>query len=225
VYEEGGSRLPGAVRWSSTPQRPTRVLPDGCLDLLWYGGALVVAGPDTTAFISEASSAEPVAGLRFAPGVGPGVFGLPAPELRDQRVRLDELWSASEVRLLSERVAAAAADRGAALEQVAGPRLAQHPPDPTMRGIAGLLAAGWSVSRAAASAGLSDRQLHRRSLVAFGYGPKTLARILRLDRALVLARSGVAASDCAQRTGFADQAHLARDVRALTGTTLTGLIS
>jgi transcriptional regulator GlxA family with amidase domain len=73
--------------------------------------------------------------------------------------------------------------------------------------------------------GLGARQFHRRSLSAFGYGPKTLARILRLQRALALARAGVALADTAARTGFADQAHLARDVRELAGTPMRELLS
>lgn len=77
---------------------------------------------------------------------------------------------------------------------------------------------------AADELGLGARQLHRRSLVAFGYGPKTLARILRLRRALVLARAGVPYAETALRSGFADQAHLARDVRELAGVPLTRLL-
>jgi AraC-like DNA-binding protein len=66
--------------------------------------------------------------------------------------------------------------------------------------------------------------LHRRSLTAFGYGPKTLARILRLQRALALARKGVPFAETAARAGYADQAHLARDVRELAGMPLGQLV-
>ncbi|MDF3148621.1 helix-turn-helix domain-containing protein, partial [Streptomyces sp. T21Q-yed] len=72
--------------------------------------------------------------------------------------------------------------------------------------------------------GLGSRQLHRRCLTAFGYGPKTLARILRLQRALALARGGVTFADTAVRAGFADQAHLARDVKELAGRPLGELL-
>ncbi|MYW10647.1 helix-turn-helix domain-containing protein, partial [Streptomyces sp. SID2563] len=65
------------------------------------------------------------------------------------------------------------------------------------------------------------RQLHRRALTAFGYGPKTLARVLRLQRALALVRAGLPYADAALAAGCADQAHLARDMRDLAGTTLT----
>jgi AraC-like DNA-binding protein len=45
-------------------------------------------------------------------------------------------------------------------------------------------------------------------------------RILRLQRALVLAYGGVATADAAARSGYADQPHLARDVKELTGVSL-----
>ncbi|MGB3055197.1 MAG: helix-turn-helix domain-containing protein, partial [Acidimicrobiales bacterium] len=66
-------------------------------------------------------------------------------------------------------------------------------------------------------------QLHRRSLIAFGYGPKVLARILRLQRALALARDGSSFAAAAVDSGYTDQAHLAREVRALAGAPLTQL--
>ena len=49
---------------------------------------------------------------------------------------------------------------------------------------------------------------------------KTLARVLRLRRALALARAGTPFATVAVRAGYADQAHLARDVKALTGVPL-----
>ena len=65
---------------------------------------------------------------------------------------------------------------------------------------------------------LSERQLLRRCTVAFGYGPATLRRILRLQRFLALAgdsRTGSNLADLAHDAGYADQQHLARDARAI----------
>ncbi|WP_461029927.1 helix-turn-helix domain-containing protein, partial [Streptomyces sparsus] len=70
-----------------------------------------------------------------------------------------------------------------------------------------------------------ERQLHRRAVRAFGYGPKTLARVLRLERALTLARAGLPFARVAADAGYADQAHLAREVKALAGVPLTTLLS
>ncbi|NEB52285.1 helix-turn-helix domain-containing protein, partial [Streptomyces griseus] len=84
---------------------------------------------------------------------------------------------------------------------------------------------GGSVAATAAEVGLGARQLHRRSLAAFGYGPKTLARILRLQRALALIRTGLPYAEAACAAGCVDQAHLAREMRALAGTTLGAYFS
>ncbi|MEU9167272.1 helix-turn-helix domain-containing protein [Streptomyces sp. NPDC048420] len=212
------STLSGAVVW--TGDGSGRVLPDGCMDLLWNEGRLLVAGPDTRAYVAGGAPSTWV-GLRFAPGSAPAFLGVPAHELRDLRAELADLWPASEVRRLRSRIARAA-DPATALEEIVLERAA--PPDPLLGALVTSLDAGRSVAVAADELGLGARQLHRRSLVAFGYGPKTLARILRLRRALVLARGGVPFAETAVRSGFADQAHLARDVKELAGVPLGRLL-
>ncbi len=137
---------------------------------------------------------------------------------------LAELWPASKVRRLRGRVAAAA-DPVTALEDVALARAADaEPPDPLLRRVVAALDSGRSVAATADELRLGARQLHRRCLNAFGYGPKTLARILRMQRALGLARQGVPYAAAAARAGFADQAHLARDVKELAGVPLGELL-
>ncbi|WP_235431156.1 helix-turn-helix domain-containing protein [Rhodococcus aetherivorans] len=91
-------------------------------------------------------------------------------------------------------------------------------------GIASQLGAGASVAEVATSMGWSARRLHRHALRVYGYGPKTLARVLRFRRAVGLARAGRSFSDVAAECGFSDQAHLAREVRALSGVTLGALV-
>jgi AraC-like DNA-binding protein len=226
VYEERASRLAGAVVWShgGTGDAARPVLPDGCMDLLWNEGRLLVAGPDTRAHVPEGAAGR-WAGVRFFPGTAPAYLGVPAHELRDRRVELADLWPAARVRRLTGRVDAAA-DPVAALEEVALERAAgARPPDPRVREVVAALRAGRSVAAAADGLGLGARQLHRRSLAAFGYGPKTLARVLRLQRALALARDGVPFAETAARSGFADQAHLARDVKELAGMPLSELLA
>ena len=71
------------------------------------------------------------------------------------------------------------------------------PPDPVVSVITDALRAGESVAATAERIGYSERQLHRRCRTAFGYGPKTLARVLRMDGALRLARSGLPLADVA----------------------------
>ncbi|MEW2166239.1 helix-turn-helix transcriptional regulator [Streptomyces sp. NPDC007084] len=222
---EDASRTPAASVASVAPLASVAaVLPDGCMDLLWTEGRLLVAGPDTGPHLPDAMPPGGWAGVRFHPGTAPAYLGVPADELRDRRVELTDLWPAAEVRRITARIDGAA-DPVTALEDVALRRAADaERPDPLLLKVVAALDAGRPVGRTADELGLSARQLHRRSLAAFGYGPKTLARVLRLQRALALARSGVPFADTAVRAGFADQAHLARDVRELTGSTLGELI-
>ncbi|GAA0897087.1 MULTISPECIES: helix-turn-helix transcriptional regulator [Streptomyces violaceusniger group] len=222
----------GAVVWTRTAGTgPQRVLPDGCTDLIWSeagpgaDGELLVAGPDTRAHLAPGAPGTRAVGLRFAPGTGPAVLGVPAHELRDLRVPLSALWPGPEVRRLAERIAAGqtAADR--LLEEAARGRLrTAEPPDPVLAAIVAGVSRGTGVAGIAAAVGLGERQLHRRSLAAFGYGPKTLGRVLRLNRALDLARTGLPFAEVAATAGYADQAHLARDVRALAGVPLGRLL-
>ncbi|MER7816095.1 helix-turn-helix domain-containing protein [Streptomyces sp. NPDC096153] len=221
MYAERASLLDGAVVWHNEPGPgpAVPVLPDGCMDLLWTGGRLLVAGPDTHAQPSEGTRAA-YAGVRFPPGAAPAFFGVPAHELRDLRVDLADVWPARRVRALADRVTDAP-DRAAALEAVAlRHALDTPPPDPLLRAVAQGLDAGGTIAATAAAVGLGTRQLHRRSLDAFGYGPKTLARVLRLQCALALVRDGVPYSEAAVATGCSDQAHLAREMRDLAGLTL-----
>ncbi|MEV2210171.1 helix-turn-helix domain-containing protein [Streptomyces sp. NPDC050997] len=226
MYTEWASRQAGAVVWTNTPSGTgTRsVLPDGCMDLLWNEGRLLVAGPDTRAYVTPGAPSS-WAGVRFYPGTAPTLLGVPAHELRDRRVALSDLRPASEVRRLTAQVNAAA-DPASGLEEVALRwAWAAEPPDPLLRRLVTALDAGRPVAATADELGVGARQLHRRSLTAFGYGPKTLARVLRLQRALALARAGVPFAQTATRSGFADQAHLARDVRELAGMPLSRLLA
>ncbi|CAL9290275.1 helix-turn-helix domain-containing protein [Streptomyces sp. SudanB182_2057] len=226
MYTERASRLAGAVVWTKPPTgtaaRP--VLPDGCMDLLWSEGRLLVAGPDTRPYAPEGPD-RPWAGIRFFPGTAPALLGVPAHELRDLRVEVADLWPAARVRRLCDRVAAAP-DPARALEGIALERAAEaEAPDPLLRRLVECLDEGRPVSAAAAELGIGERRLHRRCLTAFGYGPKTLARILRLRRALALARAGTPYAETAVRAGYADQPHLAREVRRLAGMPLGELLA
>jgi transcriptional regulator GlxA family with amidase domain len=69
--------------------------------------------------------------------------------------------------------------------------------------------------------GMGERQLERLFDERVGYGPKMLARVVRMQQVTRRITRGTAASwarlaaDC----GYTDQAHLIREFRALTGVT------
>lgn len=231
AYAERRSTLSGTTVWTREIPAggpPSRILPDGCLDLIWADDGLIVAGPDTTARLVSPRGG-PIAGLRFAPGVGPALLGVPASELVDAQPELAALWGQRRAEALLRRVRAAArgdGDRGRALEAAFGEGTTGRPTPETSlaTAIAVRLAGGQRVAAVAADVGLSARQLQRRSLAAFGYGPKRLARVLRLQRALGAARAGDSLACVAVACGYVDQAHLAREVRSLAGVPLTALL-
>ncbi len=200
------------------------ILPDGCIDVIWDGDVLTVAGPDTVAHVASAARGTRYTALRFASGVAPAVLGVAADALRDERPALADIVVGDEVERLTESLRAAA-DPAVLLERWAGCRLDRAGgADRTMRQVTALIDAGCAVREVADRVGFSERQLHRRSLAAFGYGPKVLARVLRLQRGLAAARDRMSLVDAAVAAGYSDQAHFARDVRALTGRTATQLV-
>ncbi|WP_254716223.1 DUF6597 domain-containing transcriptional factor [Actinomadura sp. WMMB 499] len=200
-----------------------RVVPDGCVDLIWWDAEIMVAGPDTGPMPAVMRPGGAVAAVRFAPGAAPPVLGVPADAVRDARVPLRELWGRDADRL-AEAVASAErpeARRDMLVRAVAG-RVA-GPVDPLVPAVVSGLARG-SVRDVADAVGLSDRQLRRRSLAAFGYGPKVLQRVLRFQRGLRLVRAGRPPAEAAYEAGFADQAHFAHEVRDLAGAPLRDLV-
>ncbi|MGY0501021.1 helix-turn-helix domain-containing protein [Nocardia sp. FBN12] len=225
-YRERASRLDRAVVWSRTVPAhtgPVTVFPDGCMDLIWTEGTLMVAGPDDRAFRAPTARASEFAGIRFAPGTAPTLLGIPAVELLNQRVDLAEIAPSRTTRALVDQVDNAP-DRVAALEAIALRFAAENgPADPALTAVVDSLSAGATVAETAAETGMSARMLHRRSLSAFGYGPKMLARVLRFQRALGAVRTGVPAARIAATTGFADQAHLSREFRDLAGCSVRAL--
>ncbi|MEO5898703.1 MAG: helix-turn-helix domain-containing protein [Ilumatobacteraceae bacterium] len=223
MYRERPSTIAGAVAWeSAVAAARSDILPDGCMDLIWHDGHMFIAGPDTRPHAFEADVGTGMIAVRFPPGMAPTIFGVPACELRNARVALDAVWSTSHVRQLSEDVDAEGAR---AIERMATTRLRElGRSDPLIGTIAGLAQGNTPVRSIAHHVGLGERQLHRRCLDAFGYGAKTLTRIMRMRQAIDHARAGRPLAETAATAGYADQAHLARDVRALTGRTLTNLL-
>ncbi|HEY5990531.1 MAG TPA: hypothetical protein VIV12_29690 [Streptosporangiaceae bacterium] len=51
-------------------------------------------GPDTGPVVGDLRPGEFIVGLRFRPGAAGTVLGLPAVELRDARISLEEIWGA-----------------------------------------------------------------------------------------------------------------------------------
>lgn len=199
--------------WVRVPQRPERglVVPDACTDLVWRRGqGGFVAGPDTGPVGLDWAPGDVFVGIRFAPGAGGIGLGVPLHELRDLRVPLADLTGLD---------LPADADPADALRGLLGLLITEAVVDPLMRRAVRLLAQPESrVDGLAAELDISERQLRRRFAASIGYGPKTLHRVLRFQRAQQMLRTpGPGLADVAAAAGYADQAHLSRECVVLGG--------
>jgi AraC-like DNA-binding protein len=206
-----------------------RVVPDGCMDILFRLGdtSARVIGPMRTAAVVEARGVSRTAGVRFRSGAAPGLLGVSAFELRDDAASLGALWG-PDGRFVSGRLADTGADL-AAVRRVLSEAVATHARRafsrslPVTRAVALIEARGGVVpiSAVAAEAGVGERQLERLFDHWVGFGPKMFARVVRTRRATCAIERGSVASwaSLAAGCGYADQAHLIREFRALTGVT------
>jgi len=221
-------RWPGATDGSAgagagaQPDAPSvRVLPDGCIDVLvpLDGAPAQLVGVMTGAMLVRPSAAGQVA-VRFRPGGAAPFLGLPASALTDLRVPLADLGSAFSVRLAR----APATPRAAldALEAALLARLARVArPDARIAHAAAALFASAppDVAALARSLGWSRQHLTRAFQHHVGLGPKQLARIARLQRAIdhLQCTRSAALAEAALDLGYADQAHMCHDFQELAG--------
>jgi AraC-like DNA-binding protein len=204
-----------------------RVVPDACVDLIWTGDRLTVAGPDTGPRLVRLAAGARLVGARLRPGTAGAVLGLPADELRDVSPDAVDVLGRDGVDRLVERLAAGIDPRGVLLAALTPPatqepypslsnELAGARPDPLVRAaIVALDRPAARVAAVAAELGVSARQLQRRVSAAVGYGPKTLARVLRFRRLQALPEGPLV--ERALEAGYADQAHMTAEVTALAG--------
>jgi len=155
-------------------------------------------------------------GVRLSPGVLPGVTGESAREFVDRGVAVDRVFSR---RLLSDLELGPDAPTAIILRELV--RLMRRLP----RRDARPLLPAWPL-RIASVRGLAQwldtapRSLRDRAIFDAGLSPKRLLRVLRLHAALRAAwTDNVPWSAVAYLAGYADQAHLTREVRALLGET------
>jgi len=167
---------------------------------------------------------------------GAACLGVPAAQLIDRSVALEDLFGRARSAELCERLCEARNDlaRALVIEQFltslpfANDALVARATDLLTRD------APLSVAKTAELLGVSERQLERRFRNRIGIGPKPFARLARFERAVAAAvalpASGArtAVNDpstvpslaaIAQRAGYYDQSHLARDVRQFAGVT------
>jgi AraC-like DNA-binding protein len=199
-----------------------RSVPNGSVELsAAIGSNPMVTGQHTGPVVTTLTPGTHMVGVRFRPGAASAVLGVPAPELVDLRVGLDDVWGASAT-VLAERLAEAATPKAAAALLEAEVLQRAGRPDPLVAEAVKALHPRQprAVSALGGELWMSDRQLRRRIVSSLGFGPKMYQRIVRFQLFIALATMRSGNRDLARLAsdaGFADQSHLTRESARLSG--------
>ena len=167
-------------------------------------------------------------GVHFKPWGAAPFLPMPAAELRDRPVTVEEVWGRPAVAELRDRLATAAGPREmlALLEEELMRRICDTAGLGLVRHTSGVIAASAgavAIGDLSVAAGVSSTHLAQRFKEVIGITPKRLARTYRFA-------AGVRAIDpagpvdwleLAGRAGYYDQAHFGHDFRTFTGLTPT----
>ena len=210
---------------------PTRVLPDGCADVIVDVAGTrpraFVVGPMTRAELVDDMEAHDFVAVRFRPGAAAVWFDVPLDEWVDAQVDLTDAWrdGACVVEAVAAAIATPARVSRLAAELLerarASPRASVATRAVALARAVRAAAPETSVAALAAQLGLTRQHLARTFRASVGVGPKMLQRIDRMQRALALLarRPAPLLVDVALACGYADQPHLTGELVALTGRT------
>jgi AraC-like DNA-binding protein len=192
--------------------RIQRVLPDGHADVLLYGsGEVELVGIYDHVALPTLPRGTVIRGIRLRPEAIAAAFRLEASELRNLTLPAEDVIGARAARQLRDDQRVDAWVRSI---------------EPHRRTAAAIeLLQSESVEGVARKLGISPRQLQRDIVTNVGLTPKTLQRVMRMQRFLEYTsrRDGLAAASA--EAGYADQSHLTREIRALSGLTPARLLA
>ena len=164
--------------------------------------------------------------IRVSPIVTRAVLGVPPAELGGSVVTLDDLWGRDVSRIREQlHDARTWPQRFALIDTALSGRLqTDRLVDPEMAFVWRQIVASRGrvrVANLAAKTGWSRQHLWSRFGAHIGLTPKHAAMLVRFDHAIHRLVSGDAPAEVAADSGYADQSHLHREVRAFTGATLS----
>lgn len=214
-----------------------RVLPDGAVRLIFDLGISPSSGDGASASMRVVGASTAPAVLRLAgsleglsitlhAGSAAALLGLPAGEVAHQAVPLADLWGGDGRRLADQLHEAQSDDERALLALAALRRRllrANGPAGSRAAAVAAQLIAKaggrLSLREAADAVGLGERRLQQLFFAHVGVSFRAYTRLARLHACLRLLRgmATVRWADVAVDAGFSDQAHLAKEFRALCG--------
>lgn len=205
---------------------PIRIYDAQDLTLFASYGRAVLSGARSNCFTIDTNQQEHVVGIQFKPGGAFPFLRMPASEVENASVSLDDVWPrrAGEIR---ERLLAARSIESTfailercLLEQLARP-LELHPAVAFALDQFGRSAPGRKIAEVTERIGLSPRRFIEVFRRQVGLTPKVFCRVRRFQQALrsIHRRDDVDWVDIALDCGYYDQAHFIHDFQAFSGLT------
>ena len=196
----------------------------------WLAGGVLQGAMDRPT-LRDTASASIVVGAQFHAAGLAGLLGMPADELAGRSLALDDVWPGWAARLrqcvldsgaLHQPQQRLAWLQQGLLQRLAGSGRAEMPgqtpsTDPMVLWALKQLADGQPVGAVQRASGCSPTTFIRRFRAATGLAPQRHLALLRFNAALALAHQGQRWVDVAADAGYADQAHLSRELRRFAG--------
>lgn len=179
-------------------------------------GTALLVGPRTTS--AQVQIPRSTVGLALTAVGLHGIVDVPAHELVDEIIDVDELWGGRRwLRRLEH--ARSAEELLSGLERETARHLRLPAPDPRLVAAERAIRAGIGPGAVATAVGADRRWLVPEFRQVVGVGPKHYQRIVRFQAALRAMRAAdpPALATIAASAGYADQAHMSREFTAMAG--------
>jgi len=218
----------------SLPHAKELALPTGTVELVFDvregNDNPVICGPHSRSFVIGTAKPVSLLGIHFKPGGAFPFLGLPAGELHNEQVSLENIWGNKAADLQNQLMEARTpAEKFRVLEQAlianAGQGLQRHP---AVRFALDRfqLDTGASISSVVEETGLTARRFIQLFQDEVGLTPKLYRRIHRFQHVLNLVHRSERVDWChvALDCGYYDQAHCIHDFREFSGLSPTAYL-
>jgi AraC-like DNA-binding protein len=208
-----------------TPPATVHVVPDGLVDLIFdlQRREVYVGGTNLVPVAYTHTHAAHLLGASLKPGTALQLLGVPASSLTPEWQRLEDVIGPA-ANALADLVfdAPSARERFALLDAFLVARLFATSSEPRIQGAIAIILAqdgAVDIETLGRSAGVSPRNLGRLFDDWVGMPPKRFARVVRLQSTLrrLQENPNMDLTQLALESGYADHAHLTREMQAIAG--------
>ncbi|HHO49417.1 MAG TPA: helix-turn-helix domain-containing protein [Deltaproteobacteria bacterium] len=215
----------GAWDLRGQPPHTTELIGDPAIHLCFEAGTGRIVGVWTHLWIRTLEGRGRVRAVKLRPGAARAFLPGPASAYSDRITPLEQVFDATRALIASVLEPTEERAFGALAAWLRAQRRDDEDVARAVKLVASLRGSGLNrVDALARRAGLSVRSLQRLFRDHVGASPKQVMRWVRLQEVALRVEAGevIELASLAYQLGYADQAHLARDFRAVTGKTPRG---